>query len=99
MLGYTQISWDNESGEEQLPWASIKFWSSLTRNEKQAARALGYTQATWDNMSGSEPQPAAGAKAWAELIACPDGKGIVILRPWRANIDFRSTFFFLLCAE
>ena len=38
MLGYTQVSWDNLSGQEQQPWSSIKSWASLTDNEKAAAR-------------------------------------------------------------
>ena len=74
MLGYTQASWDNLSSKEQQPWAAIKYWASLTANEKAAAIVLGYTQVSWDNDSESEPQPASAFKSWALLTACPDGK-------------------------
>ena len=73
MLGYTEVSWNNFSGKEQLPWSAIKFWSSLTVNEKAAVVVLGYTQASWDNNSGSVPQPASATKTWAMLTACADG--------------------------
>ena len=76
MLGYTQVSWDNLSGEEQQPWSSIKSWASLTANEKAAAAVLGYTATTWDNDSGSEPQPASAFKSWAELTSCFDGENL-----------------------
>ena len=74
MLGYTQVSWDNLSGKEQQPWSSIKYWASLTDNEKAAAAVLGYTATTWANDSGSEAQPASGDKAWAQLTSCSDGE-------------------------
>ena len=74
MLGYTQASWDNLSGQEQQPWSSIKSWASFTDNEKAAAVVLGYSQTTWDNESGSEPQPSSFDKSWAELTACSDGE-------------------------
>ena len=78
-LGYTQASWDNLSGKEQQPWSTIKFWASLTANEKAAAVLLGYTQTNWDNDSRSEPQPASAAKSWSELTACADGEDLSIL--------------------
>ena len=74
VLGYTQVTWDNLSGEEQQPWSSIKTWASLTDDEKAAAAALGYTQITWD--SKTEPQPASAAKSWAELTTCSDGEDL-----------------------
>ena len=74
MLGYTQASWDNLSGQEQQPWSSIKSWASLTDIEKEGAAVLGYTDITWDNDSGSEAQPASANKGWAELSACGDGE-------------------------
>ena len=63
VLGYTQVSWDNESGEEPQPASYDKFWTELTDEERAAAVSLGYTQAIWD-------QPAAGNKYWAELTSC-----------------------------
>ena len=73
-LGYSDQSWDNMSGNEQQPWASIKYWTQLTISEKAAAKALGYNKANWDNESGTEPQPAAGLKGWAELTSCKGGE-------------------------
>ena len=61
------------SGNEQLPWSAIKFWASLTADEKAAAVVLGYNQVSWDNDSGSVKQPASATKTWALLTACADG--------------------------
>ena len=72
ILGYTQVSWDNESGKEQQPVSADKAWAALTQHERSAAMVLGYTRATWDNKSGSESQPASADKHWAELTACGD---------------------------
>ena len=80
MLGYTQVSWDNLSGKEQQPLSYLKFWTSLSANEKAAAVMLGYTQVSWDNDSGLEPQPASAVKNWAELTACADGKDLSMSR-------------------
>ena len=74
MLGYTPVTWDNESGQERLPWSATKSWAALSSNEKDAAGALGYTELTWDNESGAEPQPLSAAKSWAQMTACGDGK-------------------------
>ena len=30
LLGYTELSWDNESGNEPQPAASDKYWADLT---------------------------------------------------------------------
>ena len=79
VLGYTEDSWDNPFGNAQLPWASIKYWSSLTANEKAAAVALGYNEKMWDNDSNVEPQPASVDKSWAELAACAHGKTYKLL--------------------
>ena len=81
MLGYTQASWDNLSGQEQQPWSSIKSWASLTDIEKEGAAVLGYTDITWDNVSGSEAQPASANKGWAELSVCGDGEGAFVSVP------------------
>ena len=72
ILGYTQVSWDNESGKEQQPVSALKAWAALTQHERSSAMVLGYTRATWDNKSGSELQPASANKHWAELTACGD---------------------------
>ena len=68
-LGYTQVSWDNESGEEQQPLASFLSWAALTDEEKAAGTLLRYTATSWDNLSGSEVVD----KSWRELTSCPDG--------------------------
>ena len=73
-LGYTQVSWDNESDGEQQPLTSFLSWSALTDEEKAAGTLLGYTAANWDNLSGSEPQPAVVEKSWSELTSCADGE-------------------------
>ena len=80
-LGFTQVSWDNLSGQELQPWSSIKSWSQLTGEEKKAAEVLGYNQKAWDNDSGSEPQPASGDKSWAEMTSCTNGQNVFILHP------------------
>ena len=72
-LGYTKLSWDDESGQERKPLASFKSWAQLTANEKAGAALLGYTQSSWDNVSGSETQPASTDKSWDELAVCDEG--------------------------
>ena len=70
VLGYTQASWDNESGREQQPSSSEKYWVQLTARERAAAAALGYTQWSWDKGD----KPASANKNWAELIVCNCGE-------------------------
>ena len=72
VLGYTQVSWDDESGEEQQPLTSFLSWATLTDEEKAAGTLLGYNATNWDNLS--EPQPAVGDKSWSELTSCADGE-------------------------
>ena len=72
-LGYTKLSWDDESGQERQPWASFKSWAQLTANEKAGALLLNYTQSSWNNVSGSETQPASADKSWDELTVCDEG--------------------------
>ena len=48
VLGYSQVTWDNESGMERVPASAAKSWSALSDNEKEAAAVLGYSQVTWD---------------------------------------------------
>ena len=69
-MGYTQVSWDNDSGQERQPISATKSWAALTNDEKQAAVLLGYTQQSWDNESGLEQQPHSSFKSWRELTAC-----------------------------
>ena len=69
-LGYTQVTLDNVSGEEQQPWTSIKYWSSLTVNEQGAALLLGYSPNTWDNSLSTGLKPESTYKYWDELLAC-----------------------------
>ena len=73
-LGYTQVSWDNESSDEQQPLTSFLSWAALTDKEKLAGTLLGYTARSWDNLSGSERQPAVGDKSWSKLTSCADGE-------------------------
>ena len=40
LLGYTQASWDNESGNEQPPATADKAWAELTGTQKAAAAVL-----------------------------------------------------------
>ena len=70
MLGYTQVIWDNESGEEPQPSSSNTTWGALTEQEKAAAMVLGYTETIWNDESGSELQPASAIKYWIELTVC-----------------------------
>lgn len=63
MLGYTQVSWDDESGRELQPPSSEKYWAQLTDKERAAATVLGYTKAIWN-------QPASVDKYWNELTSC-----------------------------
>ena len=72
VLGYTQVSWENLSGNEPQPSSHKKSWSELRHSERVAAVVLGYTGKAWDNESGSEPQPASADKQWSELSPCAD---------------------------
>ena len=75
VLGYTQVSWENLSGNEPQPSSHKKSWSELRHSERVAAVLLGYTGKVWDNESGSEPQPASADKPWSELSPCADEGG------------------------
>ena len=72
VLGYTQVSWENLSGNEPQPSSHKKSWSELRHSERVAAVVLGYTGKAWDNESGSETQPASADKQWSELSPCAD---------------------------
>ena len=69
-LGFTQVSWDNVSGQEKQPVIEEKSWSDMTHDERVAAVALGYTGKAWDNESGKEKQPAYEDQSWTELTTC-----------------------------
>ena len=71
-LGYTKLSWDDETGQARQPLASFKSWAQLTANERAGAVLLGYTQASWDNVF--ESQPATAFKSWDELLVCGEGE-------------------------
>ena len=77
VLGFTQVSWDDLSGQELQPSSVDKYWTNLTDSERAAAVVLGYTQTTWDNESGSEPQPASADKQWFQLISCGENPSIL----------------------
>ena len=68
-MGYTQVSWDNESGKEKQPSSAKKRWDKLTHLERVAAVVLGYTGSMWDK-GGKKHQPASASKYWAELTSC-----------------------------
>ena len=78
-LGFTQVSWDNDSGKEPQPWSLTKKWSELTENQKAGAVALGYTEKIWDNESKSEPQPVAFKLDWDQLTTC--GEENCVMQP------------------
>ena len=67
MLGHTQTSWDNYSGNERQPASEDKDWSELTDSEKAAALVLGYDQGMWDGLEKA-PQPPTADMAWSELM-------------------------------
>ena len=70
VLGYTQVSWDNISGEEKQPSSTEKYWDELTEQERAAAITLGYTRPMWDK---DKKLPPAMEKHWAELTtSCGD---------------------------
>ena len=77
-FGYTQVSWDNDSGQEAQPASTNKDWAMLTENERAAAMMLGYTAASWDDNSGKETKPAAAKKFWSQLTVC--GEDLTILQ-------------------
>ena len=60
-LGYTQVSWDNASGNEAQPASASKKWADLTAQEKSAATVLGYTASTWSTISATKKTP------WSDL--------------------------------
>ena len=74
VLGYTQVSWDNESGLEPKPASDDKDWNELTDNERAAAVVLGYTEMSWDT---GAPQPASDDKDWSQLTVC--GEDLIML--------------------
>ena len=78
LLGFTQVSWDDLSGQEPQPSSWSKYWDELSANEREAVRLLGYNQKVWDNDSGLEPQPIAFFKSWDELTKCGEGEDVSI---------------------
>ena len=60
-LGYTEVSWDNASGNEAQPASASKKWADLTAQEKSAATVLGYTEQTWRTVSATKKTP------WSDL--------------------------------
>ena len=77
-MGYTQITWDNESGNENEPSIVDKSWSEMTAQEKAALTVLGFTAKIWDNYSGREEPPASWEKSWTRLSVC--GENLLITR-------------------
>ena len=70
VLGFTRVSWDNESGNEPQPITFRKSWALMKHRERQAAKLLGYTKLSWDNDSGEEEQPPSSRKYWKSLTSC-----------------------------
>ena len=77
-MGYTQITWDNLSGNEHEPSIVDKYWSEMTAQEKAALTVLGFTAKIWDNYSGREEPPASWEKSWTRLSVC--GENLLITR-------------------
>ena len=73
VLGFNQVTWDNDSKQESKPQSFNKFWIELTQTEREAAVLLDFNERSWDNDSGNEPQPVSLRKKWADLTACPKG--------------------------
>ena len=96
MLGYTQVSWDDETGLVRVPLAARKPWNALTGDDKIAASLLGYTQTSWDNLSGTEPQPNVFNKQWSELATCEDGAKTFALP--HSLFSFQATFSLVVSA-
>ena len=78
VLGYTQVSWDNLSGEEKQPSLWKQDWIALMQHEQAAAIALGYTKTSWDDDSGSEAQPTSEDKYWSEFTSCGEDLSIYL---------------------
>ena len=76
VLGYSQTSWDNMSGDETQPTSADKYWAELTPDEQAAAGVLGYEAKSWDNDSGSDSQPTSAYEYWAELPTCGENPTI-----------------------
>ena len=82
MLGYTQVSWDNASGNERKPLAARKKWASLTDNEKLAVGLLGFTEMSWSTGLGYTIRSSSSIdKRWSELTVCTDGEDIFFVQP------------------
>ena len=81
MLGFTQVTWDDYTGEERQPASLKKFWHMLTAGEKAGALTLGYTREIWDDRSSEEMRPASHTKHWAELTTCGKQPSYCPLRP------------------
>ena len=77
-LGYTQASWDNESGNEPQPAANDKGWSEFSDKERAAATVLGYTEFTWDNSPPA--MPSSEEKSFADLTTTC-GENVTVLHP------------------
>lgn len=68
LLGYTQVSWDNLSGEEKQPDSMDMDWEELSERERTALDVLGYTRKKWED----EEEPASMTKGWANLTSSGD---------------------------
>jgi len=79
VLGWNQTSWDNDSGKEQKPAVTDKFWSQLTNTEKKAARVFGHSDASWDNTVAPPTLP--DKYKWDELTSCETLKHAPVCGP------------------
>ena len=77
-MGYTKVSWDNVSGNENQPSIVELYWRAMTNEQKASLTVLGFTKETWDDVSGEEETPASLDKAWKKLSVC--GENLLITR-------------------
>ena len=96
-LGYTKLTWDNDSGFEQKPWSFIKLWSSLTKNEKDAAKVLGFTKKSWEKKRKSR----IFQKKWDDMTSCSDGEDPPRTEPQRhcSPNSNSAMFLFSMCQD
>ena len=48
ILGYTQVTWDDDFDIEELPCEDWD-WDEMTKEQKAAAQHFGYTEETWSD--------------------------------------------------
>ena len=66
-MGFTESSWDNDSGEVSQPESVAKDWAKLTEKERAAAVDLGYTALSWERTPGWKGPWPSHAHSWSKL--------------------------------